>query len=103
MSSSFTLESLSNYDGSQEGRPIYLSVSGKVHDVTSGNQFYGPNGPYHAFAGKECARALALMSVDALECTGDLTGLDERQLTTLQQWKTKLTEKYPVVGHLELS
>ena len=100
MSSSFTLATLSNYDGLHEGRPIYLSVSGQVHDVTSGASFYGPGGPYHAFAGKECARALALMSVDVRECTGDLTGLDETQVRTLDQWKKKLSEKYPVVGHL---
>lgn len=97
--STFTPESLLLYDGTN-GRPVYLAVQGEVHDVTSGSSFYGPDGPYHVFSGRECSRALALMAVDVKECNGDLGGLSEDQLKTLQQWKSKFIEKYPVVGRL---
>lgn len=43
-------------------------------------------GPYEVFAGKEVARALGLMKIDAAECNDDLSGLDDKQLQTLQDW-----------------
>lgn len=47
-----------------------------------------PGTPLHlqAFAGKECARALALMKVDAAECNDNLSDLTDKQLQTLQDW-----------------
>lgn len=50
-------------------------------------------GPYHAFAGRECARALARMAVDPEECTDNLDDLDERQIKTLEDWIRKFEAK----------
>ena len=56
---------------------------------------------YHIFAGKEAARALALMSLKCEDCTDDLAGLTDSQLSTLADWERKYTEKgYPVVGKI---
>lgn len=57
-------------------------------------------GPYHVFAGKEIARALALFSVNGEDCIGDLDRLDEQQLDTLEEWIQKFRRKYPIVGRL---
>jgi membrane-associated progesterone receptor component len=97
--STFTSQSLSLYNGA-DGRPVYISVEGQVHDVTSCSSFYGPGGPYQVFGGRECSRALALMAVDEKECNADLTGLNAAQLKTLSGWKERFNEKYPVVGRL---
>lgn len=37
----FTPTTLQSYNG-QNGAPVYLAVKGKVYDVTSGRNFYGP-------------------------------------------------------------
>ncbi len=57
-------------------------------------------GSYAVFAGHECARALAMMAIDAAECSGDLSGLAEKQLQTLEDWIRKMQAKYPVVGRV---
>lgn len=57
-------------------------------------------GPYNVFAGKECARALAMMKVEATECTGVLDDLNEKQLKVLSDWEKKFTEKYGVKGEV---
>jgi membrane-associated progesterone receptor component len=56
---------------------------------------------YSIFAGKEAARALAVMSLKPEDCTGDISDLTDAQLKTLQHWKTKFEAKYPVVGVLK--
>jgi membrane-associated progesterone receptor component len=43
---------------------IYIAIKGKVYDVTKGAQFYGVDGPYHVFAGRDASRALARLSFD---------------------------------------
>ena len=54
--------------------PVYLAVRGKVFDVTSGRNFYGPGGPYQNFAGRDASRGLACGSFDEDMLTEDLQG-----------------------------
>lgn len=42
---------------------------------------------YHIFAGKECARALALMSLKPEDCNSDITDLDESKIKILDDWQ----------------
>ncbi len=123
-----TLDQLHEYNGSNGTEKIFIAVQGVVFDVTSGAQdYYGEGhearqlilfferfqGPvsdrhldvsagagYHVLAGKEVARALALMSLKPEDCTSDLTGLTEKQLQTLKQWEERYQKQYPVVGKL---
>lgn len=53
---------------------------------------------YHIFAGKECSRALAKMSLSDEDCNDKLDDLSKRQLEVLQEWEAKFQEKYKVVG-----
>ena len=55
----YTLEELAQYDGVvNKGSPILIGVDGTVFDMTLGKEFYGPGGPYEAFAGR-CVYPLA--------------------------------------------
>lgn len=52
------------------------------------------------FAGKECSRALALLSFKPEDINGNLEGLEETELTILEDWEYKFIDKYPKVGKL---
>jgi membrane-associated progesterone receptor component len=60
--------------------------------------FYGPGGPYALFAGKDASRALAKMSFEPQDLTGDITGLGPFELDALQDWEYKFMSKYVKVG-----
>lgn len=40
----FTMEQLAQHDGSNPDLPMLISIRGVVFDVSTGKQFYGPNG-----------------------------------------------------------
>jgi membrane-associated progesterone receptor component len=100
-----TKDELIIYNGTQEvpkdrvNAPIYMAIDGIIIDVSYGGvDFYGPGGPYAKLAGKDSSRALATMQLDV--DTTDCSDLTEKQLQTLQDWKMKLSAKYPIVGKL---
>jgi len=94
----FTKQQLKAYDGSNPTSPIYMSVCGKVYDVTAGESFYGPGGGYACFAGIEASRGLAKMEFTTTgEGWSDLT-VGERQV--LHDWIARFDMKYSVVGKL---
>lgn len=95
-----TAAELRAYDGSDEGKPIYVALKGTVYDVTSGKGFYGPGGSYCMFAGRDASRALGKMSKNEEDISGNLDGLTEKELGVLDDWETKFRAKYPVVGRL---
>lgn len=94
-----TLEQLAQHDGSDPSKPLYLAIKGMVFDITKGKQFYGPDGVY-PFAGKEVARAFALLSTDTADCNDNLEGLSYTELENLREWTAKFNFKYPVVGRI---
>jgi membrane-associated progesterone receptor component len=84
-------------DLTDAAKPIYLAIQGTIYDVSSGRQFYGPDGVY-PFAGRECARAFALVSTDTADCVADISGLGPMEMESLRDWRAKFDFKYPVVG-----
>ena len=62
--------------------------------------FYGPGGPYALFAGKDASRALAKMSFEEQDLTGNIEGLGANELDALQDWEWKFVSKYVKVGQL---
>ena len=105
----FTAKQLSYFDGKKDpktgdDKPVYLSVNGIVFDVSDGRNFYGPEGPYEAFAGHECGVALAKMSFDKAHLD-DLPGcknLNFGEKTELEGWVEKFQyyRNYPIKGRL---
>lgn len=95
-----TPEQLSQYNGSDPSKPIYVAVKGRIYDVSTGKSFYGPGGPYVMFAGKDASRALAKMSKDDQDISPNLDGLSEKEIGVLNDWENKFQAKYPVVGRV---
>ncbi|CAL4925760.1 unnamed protein product [Urochloa decumbens] len=91
-------EELSKYDGNDPKKPLLMAIKGQIYDVTQSRMFYGPGGPYALFAGKDASRALAKMSFEPQDLTGDISGLGPFELDALQDWEYKFMSKYVKVG-----
>ncbi|PKA66444.1 Membrane steroid-binding protein 2 [Apostasia shenzhenica] len=96
-----TEEELSAYDGSDPKKPLLMAIKGQIYDVTQSRMFYGPGGPYALFAGKDASRALAKMSFEQKDLTGDISGLGPFELDALQDWEYKFMSKYVKVGSIK--
>lgn len=99
----FTAQELEEFGNGVDGNPIYLSVFGRVYDVTEGEKYYGEDGQYSMFAGKDVTRALCL-GCKKPECLVRSTeGLTEKQLDEGKRWLSffQLHDKYHFVGYLE--
>lgn len=102
----FTPPELKPFNG-ENNMPVYLAVRGRVFDVTSGRNFYGPGGPYENFAGRDASRGLAFGSFDEDMLTKNLEGpldplegLGADEMEALHGWEERFSEKYLVVGKL---
>lgn len=95
----FTAEELKKYNGAGD-QPAYICANGMIFDVDK--NFYGPDGPYGSFAGRDASRALAKVSLDPVDLEN--TNLDDLTWTekhTLQEWVSKFEEKYTKIGFLK--
>ena len=54
----------------------------------------------YPFAGKECARAFALVSTDVADCSDDLEGLGAMELESLRDWEGRFWNKYRMIGRI---
>ncbi|CAA7023406.1 unnamed protein product [Microthlaspi erraticum] len=59
------------------------------------------NGSYALYAGKDASRALAKMSFEEMDLTGDISGLGPFELDALQEWEYKFMSRYERVGTIQ--
>ncbi|KAF8502075.1 cytochrome b5-like heme/steroid binding domain-containing protein [Russula emetica] len=101
----YTPRSLEKFSGNDGGR-ILLAIAGTVFDVTAGRGFYGPDGMYGNFAGRDASRGMAKQSFDVemltpidqpLDKLGDLT---PEEVENMKGWIEHFTNKYIICGRL---
>ncbi|KAI9638227.1 cytochrome b5-like heme/steroid binding domain-containing protein [Dioszegia hungarica] len=95
-----SIADLAKHDGSDPSKPIYIAIKGRVFDVTAKKEMYGVGGGYHVFAGKDASKGLGMSSLDAKDAVADYSGLDDKQLKTLDQWESFFEKRYNVVGRV---
>lgn len=78
---------------------LLVSIRGKVYDVSVSRNFYGKEGPYHAFAGREVAGMLARNDLSGLGDFDPLTASQD-ELEVLRSWEERFQSKYIQVGTL---
>jgi membrane-associated progesterone receptor component len=100
---SYTKAELLEFGDGLEGRPILISVFGRVYDVSAGSKFYGADGPYGIFAGHDVTYSLSTgcRTKDCVEMSAE--GLDDKLLDEGKRWLSffHLHDKYHLVGKLE--
>jgi predicted heme/steroid binding protein len=57
---------LSEFNGTDPNKPIYIGLNGYVYDVSPGRDFYNPDGPYHYLAGRDSSTELNLIGGDII-------------------------------------
>ena len=101
----FSRSDLAHYTGENKDLPILIAIKGKVFDVTRGKGYYGPNGSYHFFAGRDGSRSFSTGCFDPKnpECTEKshvIDDLTDAQKKDVEGWATFYEEKYDFVGDL---
>ncbi|EJU02497.1 progesterone binding protein [Dacryopinax primogenitus] len=94
------LADLKSFDGTQPGKPIYVSIKGTVFDVTSRAESYGPAGAYHIFAGKDASKGLGSSSLKPEDAVYDWSGLNDKDKKVLGDWFSFFQKRYPIVGYV---
>ncbi|KAM9329517.1 membrane-associated progesterone receptor component 2 [Gastrophryne carolinensis] len=98
----FSVQQLLEYDGVRNPR-ILLAINGKVFDVTKGRKYYGPDGLYGRFAGRDASRGLATFCIEKEALRDeydDLSDLNAVQMESVREWEMQFKEKYECVGRL---
>ncbi|EMD35764.1 hypothetical protein CERSUDRAFT_84868 [Gelatoporia subvermispora B] len=101
----FTPKTLEPFNG-EEGKRILLAIKGVVYDVTAGRNFYGPNGMYANFAGRDASRGMAKQSFDTEMLTpidqplDKLDDLTPEEIENMKGWMDHFQNKYIVCGRL---
>ncbi|KAF9005085.1 cytochrome b5-like heme/steroid binding domain-containing protein [Cyathus striatus] len=101
----YTPKTLYPFDGKDGGR-ILLAINGVVFDVTAGRNFYGPNGMYGNFAGRDASRGMAKQSFDLEMLTpidqplDKLDDLRPDEIDNMKGWIDHFSNKYIVCGKL---
>ncbi|KAH9815468.1 cytochrome b5-like heme/steroid binding domain-containing protein [Melampsora americana] len=96
----FTLQELSQYDGTDPSKPIYVAIKGIVFDVSSKAEMYGPSGSYRIFAGKDGSKGLGLSSLKPEDAIADYSSLGPSEMKVLDDWVTFFKKRYNIVGRV---
>lgn len=97
-------EELALFGGDVAERPIYLSIAGRIFDVSSASRHYRKGETYNCLTGKDAS--YAFISGDLSEAglrnssSIDLHNLGKEQAKDLTHWVEFFAKTYPEVGEL---
>lgn len=96
-----TLNELAAHGHSGPLKPTWLAIVGKVFDVEKGvEHYYGPNGGYNFFTGRDGTKAFVTGQFDEEGLTDDVEGLSPLQLGEIEGWIKFYNDEYTYVGKL---
>lgn len=102
-----TREELAEFDGRQlnesgEKAPLFLSILGRIYDVSAGKAFYGPGRSYYKLVGKDASRAFCTGCLEPACLISSLDGLSPEQRREADRWIElyEWHDKYKLVGRL---
>eukprot|EP01124_Arcella_intermedia_P018011 TRINITY_DN24987_c0_g1_i1.p1 TRINITY_DN24987_c0_g1~~TRINITY_DN24987_c0_g1_i1.p1 ORF type:complete len:242 (-),score=33.60 TRINITY_DN24987_c0_g1_i1:28-681(-) len=97
---SLTEEELLHYNG-LNSKPIYIALKGNIYDVSKNSDYYGPEQPYHSFAGKNITTTLAKKSIEFLyeSCEWEHLSMEEKR--NVEYWESIFKQRYTLVGFVE--
>lgn len=97
----FTAEQLALFDGSEEGRGIFIAILGRIYDVDRGRRHYGPGGSYNFFAGRDATTAFISGDFETVnEELDDVLRLPPRDILAVYNWQKFYDKDYTYVGKL---
>jgi predicted heme/steroid binding protein len=79
------IEELESANGLND-TPLWISIKGRVYDVTAGSKFYGVGKPYYKFVGRDATRAFCTGCMEPECLISNLDGLTEHQLREADRW-----------------
>ena len=90
-------------DLSESKSRLLLSIVNHVFDVSKGAAFYGKDGHYAGFVGRDATRAFATGEFDEEELSESVDGLSALECQSVLEWLGfyKKNAKYTFVGYLE--
>ncbi|KAI9338193.1 cytochrome b5-like heme/steroid binding domain-containing protein [Obelidium mucronatum] len=105
----FTLQELSEFNGTDPSKPIYLALKNVVYDVSAKPQLYGPGGECHVFAGKDASVAYGFSAkgnkskLKSSDFNADYSKakLSEEEKEALENWVSYYEAAYQIVGRVE--
>lgn len=98
------LEEMDGYDGA----PLYLSIKGRVYDVSAGGKFYAEGGEYHDWVGRDASRSFGTgcrggVDRTGMECLSEsMEGFTDKEIKEIDRWLElyETHDKYTFVGYL---
>jgi predicted heme/steroid binding protein len=99
----YTADELYEFGDGTEGRPILISLFGRVYDVSKGKRYYGETGTYWMFAGHDVTYSLSTGCKTEACVEKSASELTEKQLEEGKRWLSffHMHDKYPFMGKLE--
>ncbi|XP_017113455.1 neuferricin homolog [Drosophila elegans] len=98
----FTPAELAQFNGEQEGRPLYLALLGSVFDVSRGIKHYGSGCSYNFFVGRDASVSFISGDFDSYdpETADDVLTLKPEDLLGLVGWRDFYEKDYIYKGRL---
>ena len=94
------VEKLNAYHCENPDRRL-ICMFGKVYDVTSSIDNYGPQGSYKEYAGHDITLALSMNKTD-IKWMDKFVKMDEKWLKAARGWSEFYDAKYPLAGTLDV-